>query len=75
MCYNFKIDQLRTSAYHPQTNGLCERFNQTLKALLRTRVDNDQDNWDEELPHTLLSHRIAGRKVQDFLLLNCFMGV
>ena len=59
MCQMFNIDQRRTTAYHPQTNGLCERFNQTLKALLRARVNKDQDNWDEELPNVLLSYRIA----------------
>ena len=59
MCQMFNIDQRKTTAYHPQTNGLCERFNQTLKTLLRARVNKDQDNWDEELPHTLLSYCIS----------------
>ena len=43
MCKMFNIDQRRTTAYHPQTNGFCERFNQTLKTLLRARVKKDQD--------------------------------
>ena len=28
------VDTLRTSPYHPQTDGLAERFNQTLKSML-----------------------------------------
>ena len=30
-CNLFRIRKTRTSAYHPQSNGICKRFNQTLK--------------------------------------------
>ncbi|KAL1250507.1 hypothetical protein QQF64_018303 [Cirrhinus molitorella] len=34
------ITAIRTSAYHPQTDGLTERFNQTLKNMLRKFVSD-----------------------------------
>ena len=34
-CNLFRIHKLRTISYHPQSNGVCARFNQTLKSGLR----------------------------------------
>ena len=34
-CKLFRIHKIRTTLYHPQANGICERFNQTLKYSLR----------------------------------------
>ena len=48
-----------TSAYHPQSNGLDERSNQTLKAQLQKLVNDQQDNWDELLPSILFSYRTS----------------
>ena len=36
-----------STAYHPQTDGLTERANQTIEQMLRAYVNEDQDNWDE----------------------------
>ena len=59
VCQLFGIEKRRTTAYHPQTDGLCERFNGVLKALLRMKVNNDKDDWDEQLPHALLAYRVS----------------
>lgn len=59
MCQLFGIEKKRTTAYHPQTDGLCERFNGVLKSLLRMRVNNDKHDWDEQLPNALLAYRVS----------------
>lgn len=35
VCNLLRIKQVRTSVYHPQTDGLVERFNKTLKQMLK----------------------------------------
>ena len=48
-----------TSAYHPQTNGLDERFNQTLQRQLLKFVESKQDTWDLYLDSILFSYRVS----------------
>ena len=50
------IQCLWTTPYHPLCNGLVERFNQTLKAMLRKSATKDGKDWDKLLP--FLSLRI-----------------
>ena len=43
--------ELKTStAYHPQTDGLTERTNQTLETYLRAYTSYQQDDWVDYLP-------------------------
>ena len=48
-----------TSAYHPQSNGLDEWFNQTLKAQLQKMVNKHQDDWDDLVDNNLLAYRTS----------------
>jgi cleavage and polyadenylation specificity factor subunit 1 len=50
------IKRLRSTAYHPQTNGAVERSHRTLKNALRTLCSEGAD-WEEKLPLALLSLR------------------
>ncbi len=50
------ITALRTSPYHPQTDGLVERFNQTLKNMLQKFVADTGCDWDKWLPFVLFAY-------------------
>lgn len=45
----FGITKVNTTAYHPQTDGMVERFNHTLVAMLSHYVGSELDDWDEYL--------------------------
>ncbi|XP_019212999.1 ornithine decarboxylase [Oreochromis niloticus] len=47
----------RTTAYHPQANGMCERFHRSLKAALRASLTGG--DWVDRLPWVLLGLRSA----------------
>lgn len=52
-----RIKPMRTTPYHPQTDGLTERFNGTLKAMLRKFAREAPKSWDELLPYLLFAYR------------------
>ncbi|GMF48867.1 unnamed protein product [Phytophthora fragariaefolia] len=49
------IKKLFGGPYHPQTQGLVERFNGTLIGMLKMHVSEAQDDWDAYLPRYEIS--------------------
>ncbi|KII71191.1 Retrovirus-related Pol polyprotein [Thelohanellus kitauei] len=56
-CRELGIEKIRTSAYHPETNGLSERAAQTIKSKLRLMSEGEASNWNVFIPDILFSLR------------------
>nr|GEV20034.1 reverse transcriptase domain-containing protein [Tanacetum cinerariifolium] len=50
-CDKLNITQWFASVKHPQSNGLVERANRSLREGIKARLGEGNKNWVEELPH------------------------
>ncbi|KZS03449.1 Uncharacterized protein APZ42_033820 [Daphnia magna] len=53
---NLGSNHKTTSSYHPQANGLVERMNNTLAAMLSMYASADHKDWDETLPYVCFAY-------------------
>ena len=53
------IKKTRTTPLHPQSDGMVERFNQTMEKHLSMVVEENQKDWDMHLPIFLMAYRAA----------------
>ncbi|CAK1598437.1 unnamed protein product [Parnassius mnemosyne] len=59
-CRVMGTQKTRTTSYHPQSDGMVERFNQTLERYLAKVVEKRQRDWDRHISQPfLLSYRSA----------------
>nr|GEV58125.1 reverse transcriptase domain-containing protein [Tanacetum cinerariifolium] len=56
-CDKLHITQRFESVKHPQSNGLVERANRSLREGIKARLGEGNKKWVEELPHVLWAHR------------------
>ena len=55
----FQVKHIKTTSYHPQTDGLVERFNRTLCDMLACYVSDHPEDWDSYLPFVTLAYNTA----------------
>lgn len=72
-CKFWKIKKLRTTAYHPQTNGGLERSHDVLKDYLRMFVNHDQNSWDEWVGPAVFTYTLRKMRQPNILRLNCYL--
>ena len=46
LCRLLEIRKTRTTAFNPKCNGVTERFNRTLIAMIKPYLEGSQENWD-----------------------------
>ena len=56
---SMEIDHRLTTAYHPQANGLDERFNQTLKNGIAKYTQDHRDEWDGKLGELVYAYNTS----------------
>jgi len=67
LCETMKTSHVLTTAYHPQTNGLTERFNKTLCEMLNKFVQQHEGSeWDEFIQSALFAYRTKIQKSTKF---------
>jgi transposase InsO family protein len=60
------VKHLKTSSYHPRTNGMTERLNRTLKSMLKKYCDGFPEKWDKCLNAAEFALRVRVHTVTGF---------
>ena len=66
MCLLLGIKKTHTTPYHPQSDGMVERFNRTLTAMLSAFVNKNHSDWDEQLPFVMMAYRSSEHETTGF---------
>lgn len=56
ICKLLQIRKTRTTPYHPQCDGLVERFNRTLLNMLATTTKGHPFDWEDQLPKVCMAY-------------------
>ena len=69
LCSVLGISHLKTSPYHPLTDGCLERWLSSLKTMLKKK-ENRQEEWDRLLKYLLFAYRQAPHANTNYSPLN-----
>ena len=68
-----QVKQIKTSPYHPQCDGMLERFHSTLKSMMRKTCKAAKD-WDLYLPYTCFAFRDSVHSATGFTPFQLLFG-
>ena len=66
LCQLAEVQKLRSSPYHPQTNGQCESFNGTLLNMLRTLTPEQKRDWKSHIPALVHTYNCTSNAATGF---------
>ena len=73
MCKTFGITKLRTSPYHPQSDGALERWHACLKVMVK-KSGGKLSEWDKQLKYVLFAYRDTPHCVTGFSPFSLMFG-
>ena len=66
ICRMLGISKTRTTPYHPQGDGLVERFNRTLVSMLSVAVQDRHHEWEDHLRATCMAYNTSVQSTTGF---------
>ncbi|GFT44341.1 retrovirus-related Pol polyprotein from transposon 412 [Trichonephila clavipes] len=75
LCEMLVIDKTRTTALHPQSDGMVESFDGSILNSLSLLVSSNQQDWDKKLPFFLFAYRSAVYETTVYSHLRCSLDV
>ena len=66
LCILCGSHKTRTTPYHPESDGLVERFNRTLLMMLAMFASKNREDWDDLLPAVMMVYRSSVHETTGF---------
>ena len=74
LCALLGCTKTRTAPYHPESDGMIERFNWTCLMMLSMFVNDRRDNWHELLPFIMHAYRTSVHESTGYSPFRLMMG-
>ena len=71
LCKLLSIVKARTTPYHPQSDGMIERFNRTLLGMLSSGILEEERNWEQILQAVMMAYRSSVHKATHVSIQAC----
>ena len=57
LCHMLGVRKIRTTSFHPSSNGFIERWKRTLQKSLKLYTHQNQRDWDLHIPYMNMTYR------------------
>ena len=74
LCTLLGSTKTRTAPYHPESDGMIDRFNWTCLMMLSIFVNDRRDNWHELLPYVMHAYRTSVHESTGYSPFRLMMG-